>query len=173
MSASRWHPRFDTWAASDPTVLDRKWVHKRDDANVLVARVERGDAPDTFLSELRIPRDHAFFFEHEVDHVPGLALIEAGRQVGVAVSHRFYDVQLDGFVFLIRELNATFSAFADLEAPVFGNSVVSDVVVKHGRTARMSYTGHYLQHGRSIGTLTGTWAIVPAGVTQRLRRESR
>ena len=122
--------------------------------------------------QLAFDVDHPFFFEHPCDHVPGLALIEAGRQSGLVVAHRFYDVPTEGVSFFVRELVARFDGFAALDAPVFGYGVVTDVRRKRGRVASMRYTGHYLQQGASIGTLTGEWTIVDTAVMARLRRQA-
>jgi hypothetical protein len=176
---SRWLSRFDRWTAeleSAPAPRIREeLVHKRCPENVLVARVERvsDDAPDSFAVQLLFPTDHPFFFEHPLDHVPGLALIEAGRQTGLVVAHRFYGVPLQGCVFFVNDLAASFTALALLDAPVFGNSIVTDVRMKRGRLVGMTYTGHYLQHGRSIGTLTGTWTVIDEPVLARMRRTVR
>ncbi|WP_323073340.1 AfsA-related hotdog domain-containing protein [Mycetohabitans endofungorum] len=48
-----------------------------------------GDGQDRFVAPLIIEPDHPFFFEHEIDHVPGLMLVEATRQACTAVSHMF------------------------------------------------------------------------------------
>lgn len=174
----RWLPVHDAWSAeaargARPTV-DKRLVHKHREANVFLRRVEAvvGRA-HVYAAQLGFPPDHPYFFEHPVDHVPGLALIEAGRQCGLAVAHRFYGVPLEGYAFFIQDLHAHFDSFAELEAPVFGLGLVEDVRMKRERLTQMRYTGHYLQHGRSIGTLTGTWSVVPEAVMARMRKRMK
>jgi hypothetical protein len=57
---------------------------------------------------LRVPLDHPVFFDHAVDHVPGMLAIEAQRQAAVAAIGRpdaalvAIDAQFDGFLELDR-----------------------------------------------------------------------
>ena len=163
-----WLPVFDTWAAEPAPRVDRALVHKNHDYNVLVARVARV-GPDAAAVQLHVPTDHPFFFEHPRDHVPGLAMIEAGRQVGLVIAHALYDVPLHGFAFYIDELHARFQRPAELHAPVFGRCEISDVRRKRGRLVSMTCAGHYLQAGEPVGTLSGRWSVVPEAVAARLR----
>ncbi len=170
MTHPAWHPLFEAWA-SEPEVprLPRGLVHKARDENVLVARVER-TTEGRFATWLRVPTDHPFFFEHACDHVPGLLLVEAARQAGVAVAHLHHGVPRDGVSFLFRELSASFSAFAALDRPLFGLGEVTGLRRKGDRVTAMTYGGPVLQDGALVGTLSGTWQIVPSGVIERARR---
>ncbi len=58
---------------------------------------------------LIVDQDHPFFFDHPLDHVPGLLLLEGASQLGHAIcnSHTY-----------IHRLTATFDRFALLNAPV-------------------------------------------------------
>jgi acyl transferase domain-containing protein len=62
-------------------------VNKRTPANVLLERAARVE--DSAVAELRMQPTHPFFYEREIDHVPGMYLIEAGRQFGnwITFSH--------------------------------------------------------------------------------------
>ncbi|MGW3039260.1 ScbA/BarX family gamma-butyrolactone biosynthesis protein [Kitasatospora sp. NPDC001159] len=62
---------------------------------------------------LRLDLDHPVLFDHESDHVPGMALVEAFRQVGrvAAADHR---PGASGVTLLTVE----FTAFGELDAPV-------------------------------------------------------
>lgn len=165
----RWLEIFEQWAADPGEPLDRRWVHKDRPENVLVSRSERvGD--DLFAVRFAIPLGHPFFFEHDVDHVPGLLLIEAGRQAGLVAAHSHYGVPLEGYTFLLGGMEADFQAFAELDAPLFGVGVVTDVVMKGGVARTMTYGGHFFQAGRAIGRLSGRWTIVPDAVAARMRR---
>jgi 2-oxo-3-(phosphooxy)propyl 3-oxoalkanoate synthase len=168
-----WLDCFDLWAREAPGArIARELVHKHRDDNVLLARLEAA-GPDTFAVQLHFDPGHPFFFEHPVGHVPGLALIEAGRQAGLAVAHRFYGVPVGHRAFFINDLNAAFTGFAALDAPVFGIGVVSDVRRRGGELRQMTYSGHYLQGGRSFGTLRGTWTVVAPAVLARLEQAGR
>lgn len=65
---------------------------------------------------LRVASDHPSYFDHAQDHVPGMVLMEAGRQHGLLAHERFTDSpaihwQLSG-------LDAMFRSFAELNSPV-------------------------------------------------------
>ncbi|MCJ1680086.1 gamma-butyrolactone biosynthesis enzyme [Streptomyces sp. APSN-46.1] len=59
--------------------------------------------------ELRVDTDHAVFFDHPIDHVPGMLLIEAARQAARAAT-RQPDALLVG-------LESNFIRYAELDAP--------------------------------------------------------
>ena len=170
-----WLPQFDTWTEElsrrpAPRVPEHE-VHKQQPDNVFISRMEPVEGrPDVYAVQLVIPVEHPYFFEHHLDHIPGLALIEAGRQAGLVAAHRYYNVLREGCTFFINELHASFSSFATLHMPVFGCCVFTDVRMRRERLVRMKCTGHYLQRGRPIGTLTGIWNVVPEAVIARMRR---
>ncbi|WP_042389144.1 ScbA/BarX family gamma-butyrolactone biosynthesis protein [Streptacidiphilus melanogenes] len=59
--------------------------------------------------ELRVDTDHPIFFDHPVDHVPGMLLLEAARQAARAVTRQ------PGAVLLGME--SSFLRYAELDAP--------------------------------------------------------
>ncbi|WP_199779936.1 ScbA/BarX family gamma-butyrolactone biosynthesis protein [Streptomyces sp. LaPpAH-108] len=59
--------------------------------------------------ELRVDTDHPVFFDHPVDHVPGMMLIEAARQAARAATRRPRA--------LLLGLDAEFTRYAELDAP--------------------------------------------------------
>ncbi len=175
VSRDMWDPRFDHWATQTQPPLSRDLVHKSRDENVLVSRVEPlNDTPDDhrYAVRLHFDPDHAFFFEHPVDHVPGLALIEAGRQVGLAVAHLFFDVPTVGVSFFLNALEVDFTSFAAIDRPVFGLAEMRNVTYRRDRIHTMDFTGHMLQQGRLVSTLRGTWTLVPTAVMHRVRQRT-
>ncbi|MDI3390402.1 ScbA/BarX family gamma-butyrolactone biosynthesis protein [Streptomyces sp. B-S-A8] len=88
---------------------------------------------------LRIDSTHPIFFDHPVDHVPGMVLLEAARQSAYAATGR-----PDA---LITGLSSTFTNYAELDAPcrveaVTGASAAGETPVQ--------ITG--VQGGRSLFT---------------------
>ncbi len=173
-----WMPRFDGWIAElahtpSPRV-PKELVHKHRDENVFVARVEPAveGRTDDLAVQLYIPPDHPYFFEHPLDHVPGIALIEAGRQAGLVVAHRFYGLPLEGYSCFITDLHSSFHTFAELDTPVIGHFYVTDLRMKRGTLVGMTCTGRYGQRGKHIGSVTGVWNIVPTAVMERLRKRT-
>src|ERR1700681_84866 len=105
--------RWTNEAGTETPRLDRILVHKHEEENVFVSRLERiAGEDDSFLAQLALSADHGFFFEHPLDHYPGLMLVEAGRQAATALTHLFYGVPLDA-VFILRGLTIDFDSFAE------------------------------------------------------------
>ena len=164
--------RLKNWEAEgDPPVVDKKIVHKHQQGNVFVSRAEPVDDqhPDEIIGQLALPSDHPFFFEHPLDHYPGLMLIEAGRQFGTTVAHLLYGVPYDT-AFILNGLRVDFTSFAELGRPVFVNSTVSEKEFKRGMLTSMLYEGNFVQHGEAIGFMSGRWHIYPKRVMARMRR---
>jgi hypothetical protein len=171
-------PRLHQWAkefeAGPPPLLDRKLVHKDYEQNVFVSRYEAVDEdhPDDFIGQLFIDKTHPFFFEHPLDHVPGLMLVEAGRQLGTAVAHTAYGVPLGERVFILNGMEVDFTGFAELDQPVFVNSHVSEKKFKRDMLSEMFYHGNFVQNDQNIGFMSGRWNIYDKRVMKRMRRNA-
>jgi hypothetical protein len=164
---------FRKWAADPPEsvpLLDRSLVHKYQPANVFVARMERvlGTGGDRFATQFAFDPAHAFFFEHPLDHVPALMLMEAGRQAATAALHLFYDVPVDAVV-IVRDIAADFASFAELDRPVFGASEVAEPQIKAGKLTGMFLKGWFVQDDRRIGVMIGSWLVLDRRVAERMR----
>ncbi|SUA91324.1 AfsA-related hotdog domain-containing protein [Pandoraea pulmonicola] len=158
------------------TRLDSALVHKCDPANVFVASIDRADATpdghDCFTAMLAIDPHHGFFFEHPLDHVPGLMLIEATRQVGTAISHRFYDVSHE-LAFVLDSLEVTFVHFAELHAPLAVRLVIVEKAYRHERLSSLACRSEWLQSGRTLGTMNAHWSFSSPALLARLRHASK
>ena len=161
--------RWTNEAGTETPRLDRILVHKHEEENVFVSRLERiAGEDDSFLAQLALSADHGFFFEHPLDHYPGLMLVEAGRQAATALTHLFYGVPLDA-VFILRGLTIDFDSFAELGEPVFALSQVSEREIRHGQLAGMFCEGVFIQFGKPIGKMSGRWQIFERRVIARMR----
>lgn len=160
-----WIARLDP-EAREP--IDRELVHKHRPENVFVGRTARalGESEDRFFVELILPSDHPFFFEHPFDHVPGLMLVEAGRQAGTAIAHQHYNVAMDS-VFVLDRVEVEFSRFATLEDPVCVISSVEDRVIRKGELRGMTHAGTYYQNGEPVAHMSGRWQMVPLRLFKR------
>ncbi len=139
--------------------IDRKWVHRALDRNVLITDVRRknGGYETTLVPDY----EHPFFFEHPADHVPGMMLIEAGRQMTIATGHQFLDVPF-GRPFIMQELNIEMHRMADLIEPVtISMSVSHEERDAQGALARFRTAGEFLQYGKSIGRSSGDAIVLP------------
>jgi hypothetical protein len=105
-------------AGAGTTRIENKFVHKQQATNVFVARVAPlgPGRPDEHVAELALDPAHPYHFEHAQEHVPGMMLIEAGRQLAMAIAHIYYDVSLDA-VFVLEHMQSSFARFADSARP--------------------------------------------------------
>ncbi|MEV6121876.1 ScbA/BarX family gamma-butyrolactone biosynthesis protein [Streptomyces sp. NPDC052077] len=96
--------RPTTVAQRPPVPVGAARVGHTDPDNVLLAATPREN-----LWTLRVDTDHPVFFDHPVDHVPGMMLIEAARQAARAAVGR-----PDA---LLVDLRSEFTRYAELDAP--------------------------------------------------------
>jgi len=153
-----------------PCRLDKKLVHKHRDENVFVSRIEqvaKGEE-DSFVVQLYLESDHVFFFEHPLDHYPGLMLVEGARQAATALTHIYYGVPLDS-MYILQGLTVDFTSFAELKVPVFVASKICKRTFKNGQLTGMFCEGVFMQRGKPLGTMSGTWKIFDRRSAQRLR----
>ncbi len=104
------------------SVLNRKDIYISDIERFKLAQIIN-DIPDIpveniFYSNLLINTSHPFFFEHSIDHVPGIMLMEAARQFTTACCHVFGKVPLRGVQFIMNQFNSKFYDYVDLNYPV-------------------------------------------------------
>ncbi|MEV0415810.1 ScbA/BarX family gamma-butyrolactone biosynthesis protein [Streptomyces sp. NPDC050448] len=96
------------------------------------------DRPDRWY--LRADTRHPVLFDHPVDHIPGMVLLEAARQATSAVLGRCS--------FLPLSLDSTFERYTELDVPcVIETHELPKGVVPEGREA-IRVTGH--QNGRRV-----------------------
>ncbi|KVN38552.1 hypothetical protein WJ63_00715 [Burkholderia pyrrocinia] len=152
--------------------IHRKLVHKAELDHVFVEHIEAlqqtTEGFDSFLAPLVIDSRHPFFFEHKLDHVPGLMLIEGTRQVGTAISHLFYDVSFD-LTFILNSLEVRFTNFAELTSPVAVQMTIVEKTFRHQRMNGLTCQSHWMQDGKSVGTMDAAWSFSSPAVLNRLR----
>lgn len=156
-----------------PQPIDGRLVHKIRRENVLLSSVERAASGlDGYVARMLVDPKHAFFFEHPLDHVPSMMLIEGGRQVGIAVSQLFMDVPFET-AFAPTEIRARFSSYAELTSPVDIECDAHDKVFQRGRLTRVRLEGRFIQRGRVLGEMSGVWLMIPIEIHARLRNSAR
>ena len=158
---------------SAPEPIDGRLVHKVQRQNVLLSSVKRAaSGADSYVARMFVDPEHPFFFEHPLDHIPSMMLIEGGRQVGIAVSQMFMDVPFET-AFAPTEITARFSAYAELSLPVDIECDAHDKVLRRGHLRRVRLEGRFVQGGRVLGEMSGVWVMVPLDIHQRLRNAAQ
>jgi len=71
-----------------------------------------------YYAEMVLNLNHPYYFEHPNDHVPGMMAIEFVRQSLSASIHKFGNVPLTGYHFVLSDLNVRFLNFIEFDAPI-------------------------------------------------------
>ncbi len=82
---------------------------------------------DNYIANVHIDPSHPYFFEHLLDHVPGMMLIETARQLFTACSHIYGKIPLKGISFILNNMNMNFNEYIFLSYPVRVELVVEHV----------------------------------------------
>jgi hypothetical protein len=91
-------------------------------------------------------------FDHELDHYPLIALFEVARQMGIAVTHRFFGIPLKGFSGVVEQMTIRCNMFVELDIPLL--IICTDTVQKHGRMLhRRSSKGYLVQNDNVCAVL--------------------
>jgi hypothetical protein len=150
--------------------IDGRYVHKINESNVLIAAIRRRPGEEEWYdAEMTHDMDHPYFFEHPLDHIPAMMLVETGRQLGIAISHLFLGVPL-GTMFATRSFDIRFTDFAETGTPVVISAKVTDKRYRREALIHLRMDGQFSQGGRSLGSMGGTWSMLDPRVWRRYRR---
>jgi hypothetical protein len=156
-----------------PTRIDRSVVHRSRSEHVFISPIEVvAGAADLYEADVVADQRHAFFYEHPLDHVPGLLLVEAVRQMGTAVTHLYYGAATDS-AFVLNDMDIKFTQFAEHDARLQIRMRIHDVQWRRDRVASLRCASTWWQSGKSIGTMDAMWSVYEARTMSRLRGARR
>lgn len=125
---------------------------------------------DVFFANLSIDTNHEFFFEHPNEHVPGLMVLEASRQMIIACAHVFGGVPLDGAQMILDLLEAKFTGYMELYSPITLRAEVMRKKVHRGAWSSVALDISLYQNGQKMGLVTCSGNHIGYGVFKRIRR---
>lgn len=154
--------------------VGRAHVHKQFTDNVFLSSItpqtdETGQT--VYLAKVKLLPNHPYFFEHSRDHLPGLYIIEAGRQVGLAIPHLFYDVGYD-YGFVLEGCDMRFSGFVNLTDDLFIECRIFNPVYRRGKLQSLSFNGIFLQNGQSCVHYQSHIKLIHRKLLARYERQS-
>jgi hypothetical protein len=126
-----------------PPAIDPAAVGHSDDRLVLLAEPEPEPGSTSGIGdrwELRVDTAHPTFFDHPVDHIPGMVLLEAARQAAL-VSTGMPDALLLG-------LKSNFARYAEFDAPCW----IEPQVEPHGTEGGVLVRVRGTQHAETVFT---------------------
>nr|VFJ98149.1 MAG: A-factor biosynthesis hotdog domain-containing protein [Candidatus Kentron sp. LFY] len=137
-------------------------VRVQDLRNVLIglAPAEQREEAEITSFFMVVDRNHPYFFEHENTHVPGMMLLEAGKQAAVFSARRRYPA-LEGSYGDLRRGEIRFSRFADLKRPI-RIACSCDSPAPAEEAFRTHVVVSFKQGKREIGRIEGDLSFVDA-----------
>jgi hypothetical protein len=126
-----------------PIPIAPEQVGRRGLQNVVITALSQPE-PDLFEAHAVVDPDHPYFFEHKLDHVSGMLLLEACNQVGIAAAARSC-----GFVpqeIIFRSFEAQFHEFAALGEPIKVTARVREQTQEPFRPCALALDVHFTQH---------------------------
>lgn len=124
-------------------------VGRLDQANVVLHELRA--TPSGATASLRLPTDNPSLFDHPQDHLPGMVLTEAARQLAIAtVTEHFHLAPAKTF---LTDVSAVFTQFGELDVPTELEAIVGP---RRTATPGVGVDIVVTQNGRSITELRTT-----------------
>lgn len=136
-------------------------------------QVPQEDIRDIFLANMVVDTSHEFFFEHPNEHVPGIMILEACRQMIIACSHSFGGVSREHSHMILDLLEARFTGFLELYAPIILRAEVIQKREHRGAWTSVALDITIHQNGSQLGRVTCSGSTVGSGAFKRIRRLKR
>lgn len=144
----------------DVALIEKKFVHKHADNNTFICPpIRLSHQENIYRTMMIMPSKNDFFLDHPIDHVPGLMILEAIRQVGTAICHIFLNVPL-GRKFILYNINSQFFKLASWSQPIYIDLICQVNKVKFNTPREILATGYAHQNKKIIGKMTSQWAIL-------------
>ncbi|MGW1210966.1 AfsA-related hotdog domain-containing protein [Streptomyces sp. NPDC002499] len=150
-----------------PALAGRGEAHKHRSCNTLIADLRR-DGEDLFSATLRVHNDNELLIDHQTgEHVQGMVVVEAARQMFLAVSERYHASRhLDrSYYYVIESLNTDFENFL---FPVDATVVYHTLRAETDDPDRLSFAAEISLHqaGRRASITTVTYTAFDSPVIE-------
>lgn len=130
-----------------PIPIAPEQVGRRQLQNVVITSVTQRE-PDLFEAYVVVDPEHPYFFEHKLDHVSGMLLLEACNQVGIAATARCCGFVPQEIVF--KSFDAHFHEFAALGDPVKVTARVHEHAAEPFGSCALTLDVHFTQNGQPL-----------------------
>lgn len=130
--------------------IDKRYVHKKNEKNVLLSSpIKYGNINYFYL----FLDNEEFYFDHESDHVQGMLLMEAARQAGIVTVH-LNGLDLQGKMNLTK-MHTDFYNYVEIDEPISIRSISNPVIFKEGKNnINIFCMVNIIQFGRICTTTT-------------------
>lgn len=150
--------------------IEQSLVHKHDINNVVITCPTALSAEEKiYRSKLVIPYSNPFFFDHPYDHVPGMLVVEAFRQIGTALSHQFFNAPKKS-TFILHKIETEFYNYTSLENDVFLDVKVTVLKEKKGVARKLRASGIAHQNNQAVCDMISSWSVIPQKIMTYLKK---
>ncbi|MBN2442321.1 MAG: PilZ domain-containing protein [Spirochaetales bacterium] len=126
-----------------------------------------------FFANLKVDTQHNFFFEHPLEHVPGMLVIEGVRQFLMACGHKYGHTPLSGVSLILQDLNVNFTQLLELYSPILVRSIGKEVKYnKHGYWSLYNTDVEIYQNNTLKGIISVKAVSVATKLFKRFRQKS-
>lgn len=156
-----------------PLLTEQKMAHKTNKENVFIDNlIEESGALNNgfqyqYKSNFKACLNHSFFFEHERNHIPGLMLIEAGRQNSLIISHKFLKVPIHTS-FIMNNISFDFFKVAHLYKSIKVYTSVEVIKNSKNRIIEYIHEAYMIQNENEIAKAKGSFMVLPNTVLKKL-----
>lgn len=151
--------------------VEPRHCHQRLVENTLVEAVQNRsvDGRQTAARFRFVPEELPFFFDHAIDHLPGMLEINALRQMSLALAHVVYRVPMT-WVAILGWLKVEFFSYGELAVPT-----VADVDLVDSRLSNFKkdyvLSGLMRQGDTHLMRMDGQLIMMHPRLAQRVRRK--
>lgn len=127
-----------------------------------------------YYANMIIDTSHYYFFEHPNDHVPGMMMVEAVRQLLVACTHKYGMVPLSNYNFILTSLSGDFKSYLELNQPVLFKVIQKELRTNNtGMWTSSSFEVFVYQNDIECAVLNFQEEVISARLFKRLRNSNR
>lgn len=128
MDAKKWHRLrskrpLECYDTSNSLSAATHEVGRQLPLNVVIGDVEFNE--DSCTTSLIVDQNHPSIFDHPLDHVPGMLLIEAYRQTALVSMCKYYDAKSVDLV--INRYEISFKNFCEFNLPAHCNADIKNI----------------------------------------------
>ncbi len=156
----------------------RKWItvnpahcHQRFLKNTLVNKI-RCVSEDKIFAEIAfrfIPQELPFFFDHHIDHLPGMLTVNAMRQGSLALAHLLYGIPMD-FIAILDWMNIKSFNYGELGKPTIAKSKLLECI-RNRHKITLILDGIMMQGDYPIMKATGKLIMLSPHLAHKIRHK--
>ena len=151
--------------------VKKQYVHKKLEKNVVITMpVPLSQGKKKYRSRIIVANDNDFFFDHDLRHIPGMLMVEAVRQMALAITHAHYSISLQER-FIINGLETRFLRLANKQDPVFVDGLIHKAMIREDIVHYMEGEWYIHQNTRLNAVIGGIWSTATRDVFKNLAEE--